>query len=102
MPPLHSEETSKFIRESAALLNKTANFFENFSDRSSMDFSTTDKSKKEDYDKLLRSSIQSDSSQWSLSSMEYNNLPACLQKFDRFLSIGNGVNNDKKKENEDK
>jgi len=94
------DETSRFIRESAALLNKTANFFENFSDSeaSSMDYRKTDGSR-EEMDKVLRSSMASDSSQWSLSSlssMDFDKMPASLAKFDQFLNIGGGAKNGQK------
>lgn len=99
--PLDIDETSRFIRESAALLNKTANFFENFSDTdvSSMDYKKTDQSL---VDKLLRASIgsiHSDSSNWSLSSLssaDFQTLPSSLARFDQFLSIGENGNGTKK------
>eukprot|EP01084_Bolivina_argentea_P176889 306009_1 len=98
---INIHNANKFIRESAALLNQTANFFDNFSDgSSSMDFTKTDKSiKKNDIDSLLRASTQSDSSQWSLSSlssMEFATLPASLQKFENFLSDGKSKNTENK------
>merc|ERR1719295_1259861 len=55
-----------------------------------MDYKKTDRSQ-EAIDKVIRSSVQSDSSQWSLSSLssiEFDKLPSSLAKFDQFLNIG--------------
>jgi len=98
MSAINIENTEKFIRQSQALLDKTANFFENFSESESMDYTKTDQSlmnKREDIDTLLRSSIHSDSSQWSLSSFsstDIHKLSASL------LPIGNTVADDDENE----